>query len=59
MSLDRLRTSRKWMIPFVVSLSNHQQDRLVQHFPRKRVVGEPRGHVDEQFAQVALDALAD
>jgi len=30
---DRLRTNGKWLISFVVSLSNHTTRKLVQCFP--------------------------
>jgi hypothetical protein len=33
-SFDELRTNDEWGIPFVVSLSNHKRNRLVQHFRR-------------------------
>ena len=29
---DKLRTNGKWLIPFVVSLSNHERNQLVQRF---------------------------
>ena len=29
---DRLRPKGKWLIPFVVSVSNHERNQLVQHF---------------------------
>jgi hypothetical protein len=32
-SFDRLRTNGKCLIPFVVSLSNHERNQLVQAFP--------------------------
>ena len=31
-SFDRLRTNGKFLIPFVVSLSNHERNLLIQHF---------------------------
>ena len=31
-SFDRLRTNGKWLIPFVVSLSNHERNQLIQCF---------------------------
>jgi hypothetical protein len=31
-SFDRLRTNGKWLIPFVVSLSNHDRNPLNLHF---------------------------
>jgi hypothetical protein len=33
-SFDRLRTNVKLLIPFVVSLSNHERNRLIQRFQR-------------------------
>jgi len=33
MSFDKLRTNGKGLIPFVVSLSTHGRNRLVQRFP--------------------------
>ena len=33
-SFDRLRTNGKLLIPFVVSLSNHERNPLIQRFPR-------------------------
>jgi hypothetical protein len=33
-SFDKLRTNGKWLISFVVSLSNHTANPLVQGFPR-------------------------
>ena len=33
-SFDRLRTNGKCLIPFVVSLSNHERNQLVQAFPK-------------------------
>jgi len=33
-SFDRLRTSGKLLIPFVVSLSNHERNPFVRRFPR-------------------------
>jgi len=38
MSFDRLRTNGKGLIPFVVSLLNHERNRLFQRFPRPDVV---------------------
>jgi len=35
MSFDRLRTNGKWVVPFVLPLSNHKQNALVQHFPTR------------------------
>jgi len=35
MFCEKLRANDKWMIPFVVSLSNHVRNRLVQHFPER------------------------
>jgi hypothetical protein len=32
-SFDRLRTNGKWLISFVVSLSNHTASQLIQRFP--------------------------
>jgi hypothetical protein len=32
-SFDKLRTNGKLLIPFVVSLSNHDRNQLVQRFP--------------------------
>jgi cytochrome c553 len=34
-SFDRLRTNGNLLISFVVSLSNHERNQFVQHFPRK------------------------
>jgi hypothetical protein len=34
-SFDRLRTNGKWLIPFVVSLSNHERNQFIQRFPSK------------------------
>jgi hypothetical protein len=34
-SFDRLRTNGKWLISFVVSLSNHERNQLVQSFPKR------------------------
>jgi len=34
-SFDKLRTNGKWMIPLVVSFSNHKRNRLVQHLPEQ------------------------
>ncbi|PPK66928.1 hypothetical protein B0F88_11517 [Methylobacter tundripaludum] len=34
-SFDRLRTNGKLLIPFVVSLSNHERNRFVQRFLSK------------------------
>jgi len=33
-SFDRLRTNGKCLIPFVVSLSNHERNRINQRFPK-------------------------
>jgi len=33
-SFDKLRTNGKLLIPFVVSLSNHERNQLVQRFPK-------------------------
>ncbi len=33
-SFDKLRTNGYWLIPFVVSLSNHEWNQLVQSFPK-------------------------
>ena len=33
-SFDRLRTNGKLLIPFVVSLSNHERNPLIQRFLR-------------------------
>ena len=35
MSFDRLRTNGKGMIPFVVNLSNHERNRLLQRVPKR------------------------
>jgi hypothetical protein len=37
-SFDRLRTNGKWLISFVVSLSNHTVKQLVQCFPFDQVI---------------------
>ena len=37
-SFDRLRTNGKLLIPFVVSLSNHEWTQLVQRFPKRTVL---------------------
>ncbi|MBN8762644.1 MAG: hypothetical protein J0J02_09055 [Thiobacillus sp.] len=34
-SFDKLRTNGKLLIPFVVSLSNHERDQLVQGFQKE------------------------
>jgi hypothetical protein len=34
-SFDRLRTNGKSLIPFVVSLSNHERNQLIQRFPKR------------------------
>ena len=33
-SFDKLRTNDKLLIPFVVSLSNHERNQLVRRFPQ-------------------------
>ncbi len=33
-SFDKLRTINKLLIPFVVSLSNHERNQLVQRLPK-------------------------
>ncbi len=35
-SFDKLRTNGNLLIPFVVSLSNHERNQLVQRFPNVR-----------------------
>jgi len=35
MSFDKLRTTGQAMIPFVVSLSNHERNRFSQRFPKR------------------------
>jgi len=35
-SFDRLRTNGKLLIPFVVSLSNHERNPLIQRFHKSR-----------------------
>ena len=35
-SFDKLRTNRNLMIPFVVSLSNHERNQVVESIPRHR-----------------------
>jgi hypothetical protein len=37
-SFDRLRTNGNSLTPFVVSLSNHERNQLIQRFPRFAVV---------------------
>ncbi|MFZ0106801.1 MAG: hypothetical protein WAK92_08060, partial [Thiobacillus sp.] len=37
-SLDKLGTNGKLLIPFVVSLSNHERNQAVQPFPGERVL---------------------
>jgi hypothetical protein len=32
---DKLRANGNWLIPFVVSLSNHEWNQLVQYFLRR------------------------
>ena len=39
-SFDKLRTNGNLLIPFVVSLSNHERNQLVQRFPK---AGSPAG----------------
>ncbi len=35
-SFDKLRTNGNLLIPFVVSLSNHERNQLVQRFPKAK-----------------------
>jgi iron complex outermembrane recepter protein len=50
-SFDKLRTNGNWLIPFVVGLSNHEWNQLVQSFPRLR-----RHHLSKSLSSLPIMA---